>query len=267
MYRLVAVDLDDTLLNGEGLVSEGNRAALHRAERAGVRVVIVSGRSYASTKQFIKALELPSLTVSLNGACIQDPADDRTVAEFPIDPALTRRFLQDVEPFQVHVNYYNREAVYSQSLTEAARMYNKMNRIEIEIVDSLAELSQEKPAAKLLLHADPERLSAARALLETRYGSLLNIVTSKPFFLEATDKAASKGAALLAVAAAYGVSPRETVAIGDSENDLSMLRAAGLGVAMANATDRVKAVASAVTLSNSEDGVAHAIDSFVLPLL
>ena len=263
MYQLVAIDLDDSLLNNDGIISEKNRTAIRRAENAGIRVVIVSGRSYASTKQFVKELALPNLTVSLNGAYIQDPLDDRLVAGFPIDRQITQEILKNIEPFDVHINYYCGEKVFCQGPSEQARFYSKMNNIEIDYVDSLAELSKTTQAGKLLMSDDHEKLRPIRDLLQKKYGEELNIVFSKPFFLEATDKKASKGAAMLKVAEIYGIKPQEIIAIGDSENDLSMIKNAGLGIAVANAKEKIKKEAGFVTLSNNENGVAYAINKFI----
>ena len=110
---------------------------------------------------------------------------------------------------------------------------------------------------------DREKLKQIRDLLQEKYGDQLNIVFSKPFFLEATDKNASKGTALLKVAEMYGIKPQEVIAIGDSENDISMIRNAGLGIAVANAKERIKKEADFVTLSNNESGVAYAINKFI----
>ncbi|HWQ79335.1 MAG TPA: Cof-type HAD-IIB family hydrolase [Anaerovoracaceae bacterium] len=263
MYKLIAIDLDDTLLNDEGYVSEENKAAIRRASKAGVKVVIVSGRTYASTKQYIRELAMPDLTVSLNGAYIQDPADDRLVAGFPVDMGIAGQILKDIEPFQVHVNFYSGERVFCQGVSEEAVWYGRFNRIEIDYVDSLAELSKTVPAGKLLMKADREKLEPIKELLEKKYGDRLNIVFSKPYFLEATDKEASKGASLLKVAEMYAINPSEVIAIGDGENDLSMIGNAGLGIAVANAKDNIKEAAGFVTLSNNESGVAYAINKFI----
>lgn len=263
MYKLVAIDLDDTLLNNEGIISEKNKEAIQRAENAGVKVVIVSGRSYASTKQLIKELALPNLTVSLNGAYIQDPADDRLVASFPIDQSITQELIEDIEPFDVHINYYHGEKVFCQRQSEQALFYSQMNNIQIDYIDSLAELSKTVQAGKLLMSDDREKLKQIRDLLQEKYGDQLNIVFSKPFFLEATDKNASKGTALLKVAEMYGITPQEIIAIGDSENDISMIRNAGLGITVANAKENIKKEADFVTLSNNESGVAYAINKFI----
>lgn len=263
MYKLIAIDVDDTLLNEEGFISEKNKAAIQRAEDAGVKIVIASGRSYASTKQYIKELALPNLTVSLNGAYVQDPADDRLLADFSIEKRITQEIMKDIEPFKVHTNFYCGEKVFCQGPSEQALFYSQMNRIEMDYVESLVELSKTEQAGKLLMSDDHEKLKPIKDLLQKKYGDILNIVFSKPFFLEVTDKNASKGAALLKVAEMYGIIPQDVIAIGDSENDISMIRNAGLGIAMGNAKEKIKKQADFVTLSNNESGVAYAINKFI----
>jgi len=263
MYKLIAIDLDDTLLNDDGIISEKNKEAIKRAERAGVKVMIVSGRSYASTKQFIHEMALPNLTVSLNGAYLHDPADGRLVASFSIGQETAAEIIKDIEPFGIHVNFYYGEKVFCQGHTEQARFYGDMNRIEIDYIDSLAELSKTVSAGKLLMSNDREKLIQIRELLHNKFGDQLNIVFSKPYFLEVTDKKASKGSALLKAAEIYGIKQQEIIAMGDSENDLSMIRSAGLGVAMGNASDKIKKEADFTTLSNNESGVAYAVNKFI----
>jgi Cof subfamily protein (haloacid dehalogenase superfamily) len=264
MYKLIAMDLDDTLLNDSGIVSERNKDAIRRAEAAGTKIIITSGRSYASTKQFIHELGLADLTISLNGAYIQDPTDDKLVADFSIEKEITGELLKAIEPYGIHVNFYNGEKVYCQEPTEHALYYSQLNRIEINYVDSLWELSKTKPAGKLLLINNEGKLEGIRDLLREKFGDHLNLLFSKPFFLEIFDRSTSKGAALRKVAEMYGIKPEEIISVGDGENDLSMIKMAGIGAAVSNAKEAVKQAADYITLSNNESGVAHLIEKFIL---
>ncbi len=264
MYKLVAIDLDDTLLNDEGIIDGRNKAVIRQAAEAGVKIVITSGRSYASTKQYIKELGMSGLTISLNGAYIQDSADDRLIADFSIDKQITQELLKAIEPFYIHVNFYHGEKVYCQGPSEHSLYYSRLNRIEMDYVDSLTELSKTKQAGKLLLINNEGKLEPIRDLLSKKFGDKLNLLFSKSTFLEVFDKSTSKGAALLKVAEMYGIEPAEMIAIGDGENDLSMIKNAGLGVAVANARESVKNEANYITLSNNENGVAHVIEKFIL---
>jgi len=263
MYQLITIDLDDTLLDDNGMISEENKAAIRKAEEIGLKVVAASGRSYASSKQYIRELGLTDLTASLNGAYIHDPQDDRQVAGFLIEKEILQELIRDIEPFKVHTNFSSGERVYCEGPSEEALLYSQMNRIEMDYVNSLAELSKTLQAGKFLMSAEHEKLEPIRDLLQEKYGDRVNIAFSKPFFLEVTDKNASKGAAMLRIAEIYGIRPKEIIAIGDGENDLSMIKSAGLGVAMGNSKDKIKKEADFVTLSNDENGVAYAINKFL----
>lgn len=263
MFKLIAMDMDDTFLNDDMCISEENKAAVRKAEQAGVKVIIASGRSYASTKQYIRELALPNLTISLNGAYIHDPLDDRVVSAFPIDTDITQKILKEIEPFHVYTNFSCGEKVFWHGGEAYDQLYRSMNRIQLDYVDSLTELSKTTQAGKLLMADDRSTLETIKDLIRLKYGEVVNVAFSKPFFLEITDNKASKGAAMLEVARRYGISADEVVAIGDSENDLSMIRSAGLGIAVANAAEKVKREADYITCSNNENGVAFAINQFI----
>ena len=264
MYKLIAIDIDDTLLNDEGMISQKNKDAIRRAENAGVKVIAASGRSYASSKRYIEELGLKNLMVCLNGAYIQDPEKDRLVAEFSVEKTIAQEILKDVAPFHVHINLSCGGNVYCQGPpSEQSELYSRMNGIQMDYVDSLLELSRTKQAGKLLLCDDPEKLKPIKDLLVNKYGEILNIAFSKPILLELTDKKASKGASLLRVAEIYRISPKEIIAMGDGENDLGMIQSVGMGIAVANAKEKIKEAADFVTLSNNESGVAYAINKFI----
>ena len=263
MYQLITIDLDDTLLRDDGAISQENKAAIRKAQEAGVRVVAASGRSYASSKQYIKELGLTSFSVSLNGAYIHDPSDGRTVEGFLIEKGIMQEMIRDIEPYHVHMNFSSGEHVYCEGPSEEALIYSQMNRIEMDYVDSLLELSKSIQAGKFLMSAEHETLELIKEALLEKYADKVNIAFSKPFFLEITDKNASKGSAMMKVAEMYGIDPKEVMAIGDSENDLSMIQKAGLGVAVANADEKIKKEAGFVTLSNNDNGVAYAINKFI----
>ena len=263
MYKLIAMDLDDTLLNDDGCISEENKTAIKRAEAAGLKIVVASGRSYASSKHYVKELGLSGLTVSLNGACVHDAANGTMVAGFPIEKEIIKDLLRDIEPFDVHINLSSGEKVFCQGPSEYARLYSQMNRIEMNYVESLAELSETVSVGKLLMSDKHEKLDSIRDILQIKYGTRLNIAFSKPYLLEVTDLQASKGAAVLRVAEMCGIKPHEIMAIGDGENDLTMIKSAGMGVAMGNAKEKVRKEADFVTLTNNENGVAYAINQYI----
>lgn len=263
MIKLVALDLDDTLLNDEGRISDDNKVAIKKANEAGVKVIIVSGRDYASTKQFITELDLPYLTASLNGAYILDPSTDEIVQGSPIDLNMGYEILKDIEEYGIQTNFYDGMKILCEKETEYAKYYKALNNIEFNYTDSLKEYSKKTQTGKLLLIDKSEKLNKIRKLLMEKYGHRLNILYSKPIFLEIFDIQTSKGAAVLEIAKIYGVKPEEIMAIGDGENDISMIKSAGLGIAVGNASTHIKQEADFITLSNNESGVAYAIKKFI----
>ena len=263
MFKLIAVDLDDTLLNIHGKISETNQLAIREAEDQGVRVTVVSGRSHASTQRFIKELDLKNLNVSLNGAYIHDPLSGQIISSTTIDPQTIQALLTELKPFNVHINFYTGSTVLCETQSEYSDFYREMNNIEIEFVDSLLDYSREAAAGKLLLIGDHDRLKQIQLQLLGKFSDNLNIVFSKPIFLEIYPKSTSKGVALLKIAEAYGIQPSEIIAIGDGENDVSMFRQVGMGIAVGNASPAVQKEAAFVTLSNESDGVAYAINKFI----
>lgn len=263
MYKMVALDLDDTLLNDKGQITDENRNAIKKATQLGVKIIIVSGRSYSSTKQYINDLGLEHLTVSLNGAYVMEPCGDKIFFSCPIDSNIGYEILKLLEKQDIHVNFYEGEKVLCAKETDHAKYYMSLNNIKIEFVDSLSEYSKNSQIGKLLLIDERDKLDKIKASLADKFDVSVNITFSKPNFLEIYDKHASKGKAVLKVAQEYGIKPEEIIAMGDGENDISMIRAVGMGIAMGNARESVKNEAKFVTLTNNENGVAYAINKFI----
>lgn len=261
---MVAIDLDDTLLNDNFQITNENREAIKQVMDLGVFVCIVSGRSYSSIKKYIKNLNIVHLCGSLNGAMVTHPGNEECVFSQTIDQAVSNELVKEIELLGIHVNYYHDQKVVCKEKNEKALAYMEMTNIEIDDVGSLEVYSQNNLAGKLLLIDKKEKLDPLKIRFSERYKDQLNITYSKPDFLEIYNKKASKGEAVKAICQYYGFKPEETVAIGDGENDISMIEFAGLGVSMGNSSENVKSRADYVTLSNNENGVAHVLKKFIL---
>lgn len=264
MIRMVAVDLDDTLLNDEYEISVKTQEAISRTLEKGVKICLVSGRSYSSTKKYIEQLGFRHLSGSLNGACIYDPGTDELIHSLHIDRNVCCSILKVVEACGIHTNYYHGSKVVCSGENQYAWDYMKYTGISMEYVGVLSEYAAAFEAGKLLLMGKREKLEKVRQRLLKDYRQYVDFAFSKPDYLEIYNKAASKGHAVKIIADHYGIPMVEVMAIGDGENDIPMLRSAGLGIAMGNAAAQVKAEADYVTLSNNEHGVAHALWKYVL---
>lgn len=264
MYKMVALDLDDTLLAEDNQISRENAGVIFRVLEKGVIVCLISGRSYSSMKKYNDSLKLRHLTGSLNGACIIEACGGRLLYSSCLEKAFGRELVKRLEEYGVHINFYHGHKVICRERNRFSERYEREIGAEIEYVGPLSDYSASAEAGKLLLMDESEKLEKIRHELLMHYGSRINITYSKPDYLEIYRKDVSKGEAVKKIAGFYGLSSDEIIAIGDGENDISMLRYAGAGVAMGNASAKVKECADFVTYSNNENGVAYALEKLLL---
>lgn len=165
----------------------------------------------------------------------------------------------------IHWLFYLKDRVITPELKDWSHEYARISSVRIEEADLSILLSQEPEGVeKILLMGEESALDQLAPVLRQCYGEKVHITKSKPCFLEITDSSVNKGVALAALAEHFGIDRSEVMAIGDSFNDLEMINYAGLGVAMGNARPEIKEQADIVTATNEEDGVAEAIERYVL---
>jgi Cof subfamily protein (haloacid dehalogenase superfamily) len=256
--QLVAVDLDGTLLNDSKQVSGQTVDALRGLPARGVRVVIASARPPRSVRHVHAQLGLDTLQINYNGALIWDEANRRAAYHRPMDCGVVREIVGRARDWfeEVLVGCEIMDRWYTDRFdqtytTETGRLFRP------DVVAPLEEFCVE-PVTKLLLLADPVVISRLDPMLMDLPFDV-SIIRSDPQLLQIMDRRASKGAALKRVAAHYGVPMARVMAIGDAVNDVSMLRVAGVAVAMDNAHADVKKIAHWVAPSNNDHGVHAAL--------
>lgn len=261
--RLVACDLDDTLLNNGFLVSERNRAAIRRVTSQGVRFVVLTGRVTAATWPIVRSLDLKLPFGSFQGGRITDPVTEEVLHAAELDKKKIVDILAYAEKKDIHVNIYDEHQIFVKARNEWTDFYeNFARRVPVQEVGSLVGFPFQK-TAKMVLIADHEKLKKAARDIEAFKDPLVNMFFSKKHFLEFTDQNATKGFALKWLAEKWKIPREETMAIGDNYNDLSMITFAGVGVCMENGEEGVKQKSDFVTSSNESDGVADALEKFV----
>jgi Cof subfamily protein (haloacid dehalogenase superfamily) len=265
--RLLALDLDDTLLRSDLTISYRTRNAIKRAEAAGVTVVLASGRVPAAMEQFARLLGMhkrPGYLVCNNGTIIQESHTGNTVYEIRIDAAtaLSAYDLANAEGFPVQI--YEDDILYVSRANEFTEYDQKITGLRQVVVENFRAMVG-GGCYKLLIPGDPMLLNPLETIIRTYLGSDITLFTSKPYFLEILPAQTDKGTALARTAEILGVKQDEVLAIGDSMNDEAMIRWAGMGVAMANSDERIKNIAALVTeKSNDDDGVAEVIEKYIL---
>jgi Cof subfamily protein (haloacid dehalogenase superfamily) len=266
MYRLIAIDLDGTLLTPapHKQITPRTRRALQAVAATGAYITITTGQSLEVLRAAAAGLPLTGPQIIENGAMIVDPGSGSVLHERLIPPALILPVLAKTRALGLYRAYHTPGGVYVDRHTPRARQWYRPPVPPVIEVDDVATLYP-RTCIKLAAVGEQSALPELRRQLQAEFGEALHVTQSAYDLLEFLHPEASKGQALRLVAALLHVSPAEIVAIGDNYNDLEMLRFAGLGVAMGNAPAEVQAAADYVTLDNASDGVAVVLESIVLP--
>ncbi len=269
-YDLLFLDVDGTLKQEPNEISEVNKEAVTRACCAGKKVFIASGRNKNLILNTVQELQLNSYgnsyTVALNGAHIIDNYTGETLHTVPISTQLTYRLFLKAYELDVSCHVYTENLVYFNFNDEQFSWYKK-GGCDCRFVDmGSPDLGLEEVPLKFFLHTeDRDKLERFKEEMHEVTKESLNAEFSSTYSLEYTSIHASKGLGMEFICNLFGKSASEAVAAGDGENDISMLTRAGLGIAMKNALDSVKAVADTVTERTcSEDGVTEIIHKYLL---
>ncbi len=260
--QAIAFDLDDTLLRSDRTISAQTIRVLREAARRGMAIIPASGRARDSMKPFVEQLGCAKMYISCNGAEVWSAEHTllhREVLDVPLAREIARFGVQRDCYAQTYAGgrfFYSQRGRWAESYAESSMLTG------VYVGDLEAYLTA--PTSKILMMAEESKI--ARMLQEARvqFAGRASVCCSKPYFLEFNPLMATKGLALAFCAEQAGFSMANTAAFGDSLNDLSMLEAAGEGVAMANAWDCVKAKIPHHCASNDEDGVADYIASHYL---
>lgn len=265
--RLLAIDLDGTILSDGIRISPRVRGALRKALHAGVHVTLASGRPFHHMRLFADDLGIREPLICSQGAVVQDPVSDRVYFRCGVPLRLVQEVVDVTREHDWDLCLFVSDRLYVESDTQLVRFYAEYGAIkeEVNLVGDLKAFVSREPI-KLIVVTEEEQAAMVNDLLQERFAGRLRIARSFTCFVEVTHLAASKGQALAFLAQKLGVLQAETMAIGDNDNDEDMVAWAGLGVAMGNASAVVKAAADYVAPPIEEDGAAEAIERFVLEL-
>lgn len=269
MIKLVTIDIDDTLVNSAKEITPRVKAAVQAATEAGVKIVLTTGRPITGVQAYLDELGLNNhddqFVATYNGAMVQTTSG-KEIGGNPLDHASYVKLAN----WAVENGYYiqvesSAEAFTpSRKVNPAASGENYMVKMPLNIVD-VADMDPELAYVKFMFIEPADRLQQVRADLDkTNFADEFTFVQSSTEFLEVLNQSANKGNALRALAEHLKIDMADTMAIGDQANDLTMIEAAGLGVAMGNAVPAIKAAAQAETTTQNEDGVGVALEKFVL---
>jgi len=263
MYKLVAIDLDDTLLNDDGKISEATKLTLAAAVAKGVIITLATGRMYASAKKIAEQLQLNVPLITYQGALVKNSLDSHIHYERYVPNDIAQWVYHYCSENGLHLQGYVNDQLYVREENDKTLAYSRLSNIPYIVEPNFASIIAQ-PQIKLLIVDEPTKLDRIGDHFRSVIGTQAHITKSKPNFLEIMHPEGTKGSALRYLAKHYNCSLADTIAIGDSWNDHDMVEIAGLGVAMANAVEPLKQVADFITTSNNDEGVKLVIDQFIL---
>ena len=263
--RLIAIDVDGTLLDSAHTLSAGNRRALQAALAAGCHVTLATGRQYVYITPLVAELGLQSPQITSSGAVITLPASGEMLYADRIAREVAAETIRLGEQLGITLVVVQNGKTYARAINaDIEHMLTYGDPRPHVAPDLLATLDLPPTNIKAIAYRQDELYARAEAEFQQALGTQLNIYRSVPYYLEFSAKSVSKGTALRRVAERLGIGQDAILAIGDGNNDIAMFEAAGLSVAMGNASAAVQARADAVTGHCDADGVAQAIERFVL---
>lgn len=260
---LIAVDLDGTLLNSRHQLTPRTVEALRRAIAQGVQVVLATGKTRHSALEAIRRLDLQTPGVFLQGLIIANP-DGSIRRRHTLDESTVLSIADFARQRRVSMVAYSGDRILTERRTEYTDKLIAFHEPTPEEVTSLTDILDDHPVSKILLIDETSRIARHREVLTAQFEGRVTLVQALADMLEVLPPGASKGEGLRSVLDDLGIAPEHVMAIGDAENDVEMLRLAGLGVAVGNAMPPAKAAADVVVASNDADGVAEAVERFVL---
>ncbi|PKM54423.1 MAG: hypothetical protein CVV00_08250 [Firmicutes bacterium HGW-Firmicutes-5] len=262
-YKLLAIDLDDTLLSDQLEISKENKKAIIEMENMGIHVVFCSGRAKDSMMKYVKEVgihEKEDYIISYNGAVI-DRFDGERVFYKPISREYLKELIDIGRQHNIDTQLYTDEIVV-EKYTDKTKLYEELSGLPVKVVSDLKDI--EESIKVLYNHVAGDALEELRLELTAKFDSNFNIFYSKSHYVEVLHKEANKGLAVKNLAESLGISREKVVAIGDGFNDVSMIEYAGLGVAVKNAHDGVKEKADYITeADNNKSAICEVYEKFI----
>lgn len=277
-YKMLVTDMDYTLLNKEKKISERNGEAFRKAIEKGVHMVVATGRIYTSARVYAKLLGVSTPIIASNGAIIREavfnnPEDtERTIFRDTLDGKTLKEMIRISHKYGLVSHFFTEDTIYAEKLVNLSLRYTEWNKylgqedqVQVKIVDDIEKaLLKEKVGIlkAVVVDSDSEKLQGLRKDIYAT--GLVTVSQSMKDNLEVMKKGVTKGNAVRILADMYKIGREEIIAIGDNENDISMIEYAGLGIAMGNAEEMLKSAADYITGDYMADGVAEAIERFIL---
>lgn len=260
---LIALDLDGTLLNEEKQISVQDLEVIRKVMRQGVTVTLVSARPICSMRPFARQLGIDVPLISLSGAYISDVREKKVWLEEPLDLKKFQEMIAFFEEANYYIKAYSHNHLFVQAATEETLRYTKAFGVPYTAVGIKQLRTLETPPLRLAMFDEPMRIKKAFKYL-AGWNDDFKVVKDSEYGLEVVKHSVSKGAALQELCCELNIQMDKVMAIGNECSDISMIKAAGLGIAVGNACEELRDCADFVTGANTESGVGYAITEHIL---
>lgn len=261
-YKMIAIDMDGTLLNSKGLITDKTLQTLRRVVDAGILLTISTGRPIQGVEKYNSLLHLKGPVITYNGAVIVDWGSRKRLFERGLLSGDARKIIEFGLQYDTTMCIWAGDRLYGNKLDRRIHEYKKLSGVEPILAKNFGELA-DNGIIKILWYDDPERIQRAVGDFSADLYGEVTCCRSKPEFLEFFNRKVSKARAVEKVGQLYSIKREEIIAIGDELNDLEMIQYAGLGIAMGNADENIRKQAQYVTDTNDRDGVRKAIEEFL----
>lgn len=264
-YAIVFCDIDDTLLNDKLKISELTKTAICRFTSFGGRFVLVTGRNYSSTRRVYEELNLDTLLI-VNQGTVYDPSINYIHHQKVFDTVNLAKMCEFLEQKSIYFQLFCNNVIYVEKMTDYSHRY--IQRCGVKICETNVQLSSfvEKNKMlfdKLMLECDEKLIDDIFSDISERFCGIFDITRSKSWIVEVAPSGSTKGAAVEFILRKYCIHKEQAMAIGDSDNDLSMFNSVGFSVAVSNSSPSIIKRADAVTKSNNNNGVGYALEKYV----
>ncbi len=265
-YKIMALDIDGTLTNSEKIITEATASKIMEFQRSGGKIILASGRPTMGIMPHAEKLDLKKYggyILAFNGGCVIDCRSGDILFQQKLPLEVIPEITEIIKDYPVGINTYEGENILvGNMINEYTELEAKINGMGIRFVNDFADYVK-FDINKCLLHGDPDIIVKLEKILSEKYKDILGIFRSEAFFLEIVPKGVDKALSIDRLLDLIDIPTEQCIACGDGFNDISMIKYAGLGVAMSNAKQPVKEAADYITLSNDQDGIAHLLKKIV----
>ena len=245
MYKLIAIDMDGTLLQEDKTISNETKEAIAEAQKKGVKVILASGRPLVGMTKYLEELDMLSeedYVLSFNGSLVQNTKTHEIIKKNTLKGKDLIELYEIAKKVGVNIHAFSNKGCITPKMSKYSLLEGRINDIPVVEMD-YREIKEEEEIIKIMMIDEPEVLEGAIRKLPKELYEKYTIVKSAPYFLEFLNKYSSKGVGVKALSDHLGIKKEQIICIGDAGNDLDMIKFAGLGVAMGNAFEEVKAAA------------------------